>query len=70
MKFIKSFSLFEDKEIRNYDEILSIGGKELDISNLTKKQQLDIYSLISEFDTQFTEEELLNAIEVYILSLS
>lgn len=56
MKFIKSFSLFEDKEIRNYDEILSIGGKELDISNLTKKQQLDIYSLISEFDTQFTEE--------------
>ena len=70
MRFLQSFKMFEKSDIKNSDEILTIGDKTIDITKLTKNQQQDIYDLISKFDTQMTEDELIDTIELYIKSLS
>jgi len=70
MKHIKSFSILENDTFRNSDEILTIGEKKIDITKLNKKQQQDIYNLISEFDTTMSREELSETVELYILSIS
>lgn len=70
MKFIKSFELFEDKKIKNTDEILTIAGKKVNITKLNSKQQQDIYGIINQFDTTLSEKELLKTVELYIMSIS
>lgn len=70
MKLIKSFKLFEKTNIKNSDEILTIAGKKVDISDLNKSEQQDIYDIISEFDTTLSEKELLKTVELYISSVS
>lgn len=70
MKFIKSFELFEGRNIKNTDEILTIAGKKVDITKLTSKQQKDIFGIISQFDTKLSEKELLKTVELYIMSIS
>ena len=70
MKFLKSFVLFENQKIKNSDEILTINGKKVDISHLSKDNQQDIFDIISEFDNTLPEEELFKTIELYILSVS
>ncbi len=66
MKFIKTFKIFENEST---SDIITIAGKKIDISKLDSEQKKEIQNIL-EIDPKMPEEEVLNLVEVYLLSIS
>ena len=66
MRFIKTFKIFEKEST---SDIITIAGKKIDISNLDSEQKKEIQNIL-EIDPKMPEEEVLNLIDIYLLSIS